>query len=65
MFYVQVPLFENRAVYKNMWEVIVRPGRTRPTISCLRIACWIPKIKDTLRIHDLCRLSTTTNAPQY
>jgi hypothetical protein len=50
--------FENRAVYKIMWENIVELGRTQMTIWCMRTACWIPKSANT---HwDYVIVSTTT-----
>ena len=48
-FYVQLIFFfsENRAVYEIMWKNIVEPGRPQMTIWRMRIACWIPKAKNT------------------
>jgi hypothetical protein len=39
--------FENRAVYEIMWKNMVQPGRTYMTIWRMRIACRIPKAKNT------------------
>ena len=41
---------ENRAVYEIMWKNIVQRGRAQMAIWRMRIACWIPKAKNTLRI---------------
>jgi hypothetical protein len=41
-------IFENRALYDIMWKNIVDPGRPHITIWRMRIACWIPKVKNTL-----------------
>jgi len=38
---------ENRAVYEIMWKNIVERGRAQMAIWRLRIACWIPKAKNT------------------
>jgi len=35
--------FENRAVYKMVWENILEWGRAQMTKWRTRIACWIPK----------------------
>jgi hypothetical protein len=39
--------FLNRAVYVMMWKNMVQPGRTYMTIWRMRIACCIPKAKNT------------------
>jgi len=39
--------FENRAFYEIMWKNILEPGRPQMTVWHLRIACWIPKAKNT------------------
>jgi hypothetical protein len=39
--------FENRAVYEIMPKNTVELGRPQMTIWCIRIACWIPKAKNT------------------
>jgi hypothetical protein len=46
---------ENRAVYEIMWKNIVEWGRPQMTIWRMRIACWLPKAKDT---HSECVLLT-------
>jgi hypothetical protein len=38
---------ENRAVYEIMWKKFVERGRLQVTIWRMRIACWIPKAKNT------------------
>jgi hypothetical protein len=44
-FYVHFP--ENLAFYEIMWKNVVEPGRPQMTIWRMRIACWIPKAKNT------------------
>ena len=39
--------FENRVVYKIMWKNTVDPDRPQMTILRMRIACCIPKTKNT------------------
>ena len=41
---------ENRALNGIMWKNIVELGRPQMTIWPMRIACWIPKATNTLRI---------------
>jgi len=38
---------KNRAVYEIMWKNIVKRGRPQMTTWRMRIACWIPKAKNT------------------
>jgi hypothetical protein len=38
---------ENCAVYEVMWKRFSEPGRPQRTIRGMRIACWIPKAKNT------------------
>ena len=38
---------ENLAVYEIMWKNIVERGRPQMAIWRMRIACWIPKAKNT------------------
>jgi hypothetical protein len=46
--YSTIPLLpEKRAVYEIMWKNIVETGRPQVTIWCMRVACWIPKAKNT------------------
>jgi hypothetical protein len=40
-------IFENPAVYKGMSKNIVDLGRPHMKIRRMRIACWIPDVKDT------------------
>jgi len=42
--------FENRALYEIMWKNIVEWGGPQVAIWRMRVACWIPKATDTLRI---------------
>jgi len=39
--------FENPTVNQIMWKNILEPGRPETTIRCMKIACWIPKAKNT------------------
>jgi hypothetical protein len=39
--------FENRAIYDRTWKNIVEPDRPQMTIRRMRIACRIPKAKNT------------------
>jgi hypothetical protein len=39
--------FENRAVYKVMWENIVQPDGPQTTIWRMRISRWVPKATNT------------------
>jgi hypothetical protein len=51
--------FGNRAVYEIMWKNIVERGRLRRTWR-MRIACWIPKATNTLRLCNIhCFLTAT------
>jgi hypothetical protein len=43
-------LFENFAIYEVTWKCIVERGRPQMTTWPLRIAGWIPKTTNTLRI---------------
>jgi len=38
---------ENRALYEIMWKNIVEPDRPPMKIWRKRLACWIPKAKNT------------------
>jgi len=51
--------FENCAVCGIMWENIVQTDRLQMTIWRMRIACWIPKATDTLRICNTYCVSAT------
>jgi len=35
--------FENCTIYEIIWKNYIEPDRPQITISCVRIACWIPK----------------------
>jgi hypothetical protein len=39
--------FESRSVYEVMWKNVVEWGRPQMTISCVRVACWVPKSTNT------------------
>jgi hypothetical protein len=39
--------FANRAFYEIMWKYIVHLGRLQMTTWHKRIACWVPKAKNT------------------
>ena len=39
--------FENRAVCEIMWKNILEQANTQMTIWRVRIACWIPKARNT------------------
>ena len=39
--------FENRAVYEIMWKNSVERGWTQMIMWRMRIACWIPKARNT------------------
>jgi hypothetical protein len=47
-------IFENRAVYEITWKNSVDPGRVHLKIWRMRIACWIPKAKNTLSEYAIC-----------
>jgi len=51
---------ENRAVYEIMWKNIVQRGRPQMTIWRMRVACWIPKSKNTLTLCKTYCFSTET-----
>jgi len=50
---VNIFFFENRAVCDVMWKNIVERSRPQMTAWRMRIACWIPKATNTLRILQL------------
>jgi len=52
--------FENRGFYEVMWKNIMRPNRLQMTIWRMRMACWMPKGTNTLRICNNYCLSTAT-----
>ena len=39
--------FENTTLSEIMWKNIAEPGWPQMTIWCMRIACWMPKAKNT------------------
>jgi hypothetical protein len=53
--------FENRAVYEIMWKNIVERGRSQIKIWHMRIACWIPKAKNTHTL-GLCNIHSFPRA---
>jgi hypothetical protein len=48
-----VSSFENRDVCEKMWKNIVERGRSQMKIWRMRIACWIPKATNTLRLCNI------------
>ena len=52
--------YENRAVYEIMWKNMVERGRLQMTIWRARIACWITKATDTLKICNTYCFPTAT-----
>jgi len=38
---------KNHAIYETAWKSMVEPYRTQVTKCRMRIACWIPKAKNT------------------
>ena len=40
--------FENHALCEKIWKNIVERGRSQMTIWRTCIACWVPKVKNTL-----------------
>jgi hypothetical protein len=38
---------EKRADFELKWKNILEPGRPQITVWRMRIACWIPKARDT------------------
>jgi len=51
---------ENLAVYGIIWKNTVEPGRPQMAMWSMRIACWIPKAKHTLRLCTTYYFSTAT-----
>jgi hypothetical protein len=51
---------ENRAVYEKMWKNIVERVRPQVIIWRMRIAYWIPKATDALRLCNTHYFSTAT-----
>jgi len=45
-----ITFVENRAFYEITWKNILELDRPRMTIWLMRIACWIPKSANTLRM---------------
>ena len=52
----------NRAVYEIMWQNVADPDRLQMTRWRMRIECWIPKARHTLRICLTYCFSTVTMA---
>jgi len=52
--------FENHDIYEIMWKNIVKTGMPQMTIWGMRIACWIPKARNKLRLCNTYCFSTTT-----
>ena len=60
-----VTLFEKRTVYEKMWTKkinIAERGRPQMAVWCMRIACWITKVANTLRLRNIHCFSTATMA---
>jgi uncharacterized protein YciW len=60
---------ENRVLYGLTWTNTIQPDRPQMTIRRMRIACWITKATDTLRICNTYCFYTATmvgyaNVPQ-
>jgi len=51
---------ENRAMYKIVWKNMVVPYTPQMTTRSMRIACWLSKTIDTLRICNTYCFSTAT-----
>jgi len=49
-FVFRIFFFRKSCVYEIMWKNIVEWGRPQMAIWRMRIACWIPKATNTLRI---------------
>ena len=45
-----IKFYENLSVYEIVWKNIVESGRPQMTIRRMRLACWIPRVANTLRI---------------
>jgi hypothetical protein len=64
-----VAFIENRSVYEIMRKHIVERDRPHMTIRHMRIACWLPKAKNTQTRYVILTLfhrkSGCTTAPQY
>ena len=57
-FYIQQVFSENRALYKMMWNNVAELGRTKMAISRIRIAFWIAKVTNIIRICNTYCFST-------
>jgi hypothetical protein len=49
--------FENLAFYETMWKNTLQRGGSQMTIWRMRIACWITKATNTLRLCNTRRFS--------
>jgi len=49
----------NFAVCEIMWKYIVEPGRPQMTIRHTRVACWVPKPTNRLRMCSMYCYFTT------
>jgi hypothetical protein len=56
-------IFENRDVCEIMWKNNVERSRPQITIRRMRIACWIPKATNTLRLCNTHCFSTAIRLP--
>jgi len=52
-FFILFYFLENRVFCEIMWKHFVEPDRTHMTKWRVRIACWIPKVKNTLSTNQL------------
>ena len=55
-----VTVLQNPAVYEKMWKNIVERGGLQMAIWLMRIASWIPKATNTLRLCNNHCFSTST-----
>ena len=53
VFNIYIYFFENRAFFEIMWENTVMPDRPQMTVWRMRIACWIPKAKNTHSLYAI------------
>jgi hypothetical protein len=60
MFNNTVFFFENRALYKIMLKNILQLDSSQIILWRMRIACWVPKATNTVRIFHIYGSSTLT-----
>jgi hypothetical protein len=61
-FYVQLPFPENGPIHEVMLKSTAEPDQPQMTIWCMRIACWIPKGKNT---HSECEINIAFQMQQW